>query len=324
MDNLNFENGFTHSFDLDGFNPYIFYLKNILKKLQSQSEFQNYYSQIGGILDGQPSRFLRESISINTLKENGIFFTGHMLAKKLIQPISKSIIYGNTILDPACGTGDLLLACAEHLPIYKEFEITIDYWGKKLFGYDIYNQFIETTKLRLLLLAIKKGLKIPKKIIDSSQYFPNIKIKNFLEKNIVPQGIKTIVLNPPYTCSVIANPCSWGQGKISNAALFIEKCVKEFETGTRIVALLPDVLRTGSRYAKWRKTISTFSIQRKTNIIGKFDALTDIDVFKLDIQIKYNNRAIDNWHADLNNYKNKVVSDFFKVRVGAVVPFVIL
>src|SRR3546814_2304039 len=60
---------------------------------------------------------------------------------------------GASVLDPACGAGDLLIACARSLPILPSLEETLQAWGKRLYGRDIHPELVEVAQYRLALLA---------------------------------------------------------------------------------------------------------------------------------------------------------------------------
>jgi hypothetical protein len=73
----------------------------------------------------------------------------------------------------------------------------------------------------------------------------------------------------------------WGTGSVTDAALWLCATSDRLKESALVVALLPDVLRSGSRYGKWRRYIAKrLAISSLTNL-GQFDGRTDIDVFAL-------------------------------------------
>ena len=101
----------------------------------------------------------------------------------------------------------------------------------------------------------------------------------------------------------IPEHCNWSKGKINSAAIFLETCIKYSTTGTRIVAILPDVLRSGSRYDKWREIVSQNN-EIDIKIVGRFDSKTDVDVFLLYGNIGKSQSRNSLWlNRSKNNYK---------------------
>lgn len=66
---------------------------------------------------------------------------------------------------------------------------------------------------------------------------------------------------------------------MTQAALFVEKVLRFCLDGTKVCALLPDVLRSGTRYQKWREWVIKNSFIEKVEIVGRFDKYADVDVF---------------------------------------------
>lgn len=305
---------------LDSYHPYVSDIETFVCKLLDIEDTDEYNSEICSILNGQPSRAIRNLISIARLKQLGIFFTDHRLADRLIEYVIPDIENGAIIADPTCGVGNLLLACAKHFPIKEDLAATLNLWGGRLKGFDLHPEFIRATKARLALLAIKRGARSQTKRLSLEHIFPNIHISDGLAKNSLHTNC--IVINPPYSLVQAPDKCTWSSGKVSQAALFLEKYVSDALPSTRIVALLPDVLRTGSRYIKWRKLIEKSSEIEGIEIIGQFDRLTDIDVFILRLKTGSSmaNRTAQWWDNDKFKLTGKSIGDLFKVSIGAVVP----
>src|SRR5260370_34025547 len=94
--------------------------------------------------------------------------------------------------------------------------------------------------------------------------------------------------------------CCWGEGKASSAALYRGGPAANAEPGTQVMAILPDVLRSGSRYEKWRKSFEQCVAIKKIEIMGRFDRHTDVDVFVLVGQVrkKQNGKRGVRWTPD--------------------------
>ncbi|MDD5208956.1 MAG: N-6 DNA methylase [Elusimicrobiales bacterium] len=297
------------------FRPYLKLLTNLT--LPQKREVTDVKSRIESALNGQANSFLRKNVGIETLRNSGIFFTGHKLANDLAKPFVKSISAGISVFDPACGAGDLLLAAARSLPVADSLLATLSLWGTKLHGFDIDPEFVKATKIRLLLLA-QSRLKIsPSYSYSIDKIFPNIKPANFLTQSLSDKSYGLVLMNPPYHRVQIDN--SWAKGLTTVAAQFVSKCVIDLPKGTKIGAILPDVLRTGTRYAKWRTEIEAVAAPGEIKIIGKFDAATDVDVFQLELLIGPTTKAKKNWYPIRKVTTN--LSDYFQVKTGTVVPF---
>jgi hypothetical protein len=108
------------------------------------------------------------------------------------------------------------------------------------------------------------------------------------------------------------------------AALFLEACVVNARSNSQVIAILPDVLRSGSRYKKWREHISERAHINDIKIFGQFDRLTDIDVFILHLTVKpsaYSGESGNRKWEVAQKTMPRTVGDFFDVNVGPVVPY---
>jgi hypothetical protein len=109
---------------------------------------------------------------------------------------------------------------------------------------------------------------------------------------------------------------------VSAAALFVAKTLTQVVDGTRIVAILPEALRTGSRYSHWRRHIESLATVRRVEALGRFDRLTDIHVFILSLDRRAGGPptidATPRWR-DEDDGSPETVGDFFEVWTGPVV-----
>lgn len=297
------------------FRPYIKLLTDLT--LTPKSDRLAVKSNITNALNGQANIFLRKNVNIETLRKNGIFFTGHKLASALAVPFSQKLSKGATVLDPACGAGDLLLAAAKRLPLGDSLKTTLSRWGSQLYGYDIDPEFIKAAKIRLFLLAQLRHKETQSHCQSLESLFPNIQKADFLKQSLKGKSFDLVLMNPPYHRIQIDN--IWANGLTTAAAMFVYKCVTELSTGTKLGAILPDVLRTGTRYAKWRKEIEKATAMHRSTIIGRFDATTDVDVFQLELLIGSTEKTRTSWYQTKG--KASRLSEFFRVKTGSVVPF---
>jgi hypothetical protein len=276
-----------------------------------------------GALDGQPSKALRRLVPLEILREAGVFFTGSELANRTVALISRDLKQGSSVIDPACGAGDLLLACARHLPVLEDMDATMELWGRKLKGSDLHPQLVRATKARLLLLALARGTQASY-LPNFDEVFPEIVVNDSLDLQNGLAEADCIALNPPYALMPAPDGCTWATGTVSQAAVFVEKCVAESRQGTKIIAILPDVLRTGSRYERWRYRMERLAFPRSVALGECFDALTDVHVFATEMIVGLSGatrgqrwwKSARSWEAPVAS----IVEDRFEVRVGPVVP----
>lgn len=259
---------------------------------------------------------IRSLIPIHSLRDAGTFFTGDDLAEKLISQFSSQINDNSRILDPSCGTGNLLLACTKRLPIYNTLHETLRCWGKVLKGVDLYPEFVKATKLRLILEALQRGaIYKNERISDLEKLLPYIKQGDGLECKNFNSKLTHIIMNPPY--NNVESNVFWSSGKVNNAGIFLYKITSLLSENTEIAGVFPDVIRSGSRYYKLRKYVDS-QLTIKCLISGKFNAKTNVDIFLLHGK-KTNALIANNWYP-LHSNEN-TVGDFFNVYTGPLVPF---
>ena len=269
-------------------------------------------------LDGEPSRILREQVPRIDLRRQGAYFTSFRLAKRLAT-VAISQTSSLKICDPACGAGDLLLAAAQKLPLQPTFQDTLSEWGRLLSGFDISSQFVRLTKARLILLAAKlHGIRPP---FDSSiplHPFPNIKVDNSLTSSQYMSEIDIIIMNPPFGYALAPANCDWASGRVNVAALFVERAIRNVPEGSRIIAILPDVLRSGSRYVAWRESIRVSGSMLCEKPLGLFDKWTDVDVYLFHFEKNLNFDKSSTGY--LPNWATHGIGTRFSVHVGSVIP----
>ena len=118
--------------------------------------------------------------------------------------------------------------------------------------------------------------------------------------------------------------CEWASGKVNSAAVFMETCINRSQPMTRIIAILPEVLRSGSRYDKWRKFFEERVSLSKVEVVGQFDRNTDVDVFIAVGTIRKRPLKTSrlNWARPEKPKPDTVsIGDRFHVSVGPVVPY---
>jgi hypothetical protein len=273
-------------------------------------------------LNGNVGTELRRRVSLDYRQRIGAFFTSEALRTLAI---STSFLnsHDGIIWDPACGAGDLLLRVAETLPATQDLAITLNIWAEQLCGNDIEPVFVRAAKARLVLAAYMRGARRqPGGRLSLANVFPLIQVGDSLV-NTPPSKPSRIVLNPPFIAINQQIENGWGAGNISAAAVFIDKCLEVAVQGARIAAILPDVLRTGSRYERWRDKVQKVAEVTRLDVYGAFDPQADVDVFVVELKVREKNLepvlSTDPWGI-CRTTANATLGDYCNVAVGPVVP----
>lgn len=266
---------------------------------------------------------VRELIDIATLRESGVFFTSDALAEKAINSFNEPIDDSSLVVDPTCGSGSLLVAASRKLSVMPLASETLEQWGKQLCGIDLFPEFVYCTKLRLVLESLVRGAEADKSLPELLDLLTNIHTGDCLENIAIITKATHLALNPPYNNSKTVAKYRWANGKINNAAIYYYELSQILKDGSSISAILPDVLRSGSRFEAWRNAIeSTLSISN-VSVEGRFDKQTDIDIFILNGLVDRKTPSIIEWQTaeTLGLEGSPKLRDFFEVSVGAVVPY---
>ena len=262
---------------------------------------------------------LRRLVSIETRRHYGAFFTDSLLAKKVLQFLKLSFNKDSFIYDPACGAGNLLIAISNYVE-----ELNIDLkWENHLLGTDIHDEFVEATKLRLITNCILKqtNLSFSEYELERDKKYSIIK-SNGLFKNEFYEKATHIFVNPPFNQIIADEKLNWAKGKVSAAALFIDKIIQNSNPGVSITAILPDVLRSGSRYEKWRSMVEKECKIEKIKLLGQFDKYADVDVYAIQLTKRKSIRLITNKSNSEkveNANQTQTLKDMFDICVGPVV-----
>lgn len=262
---------------------------------------------------------LRECLSIEEMREAGSFFTGQNLATVVIKTLSHAITFDSIVFDPTCGAGNLLIECSRSLGVEETLSQTLAKWGKVLWGYDLYDSFIESTKLRLIIEALSRGVVKDCTLDDALSMFPNIIVRDiWTAKKEDLVNVTHAVINPPFTLIKSPNKFYWNAGKINAAGILFDHFLRILPINCCFSAILPDVLRSGSRYSKFREFCSLKSYA-ETKIIGRFNNKTDVDVFLLYGRVVEESDQQIFWYQP---YKNSIqLSEKYNVCVGPLVAY---
>jgi hypothetical protein len=276
--------------------------------------------QVAAALDGEASRRLRAAVPIGERRRDGVFFTSRAIADRLLGSETRTIRRSDTIADPACGAGDLLLAAARALPCEHTVRRTLKTWGERLVGRDLDPVLVRTTLLRLALLASSRvGRAWSGDEEALIGLLPAIAVGDGHSLDLDSRNT-LVLLNPPYGAIVADEP--WASGRISRAAVFVSHVVERLAPGASIRAVLPDVLRSGSNYRRWRLHMEQALDLRHPQAVGRFDAWTDVDVFLLRGRRRAGKetRHAAWWPDESGPGLHATVGDHFTVSVGPVVP----
>jgi hypothetical protein len=294
------------------------YVEKLRALALEKSKSDDWTTRCQHALNGQANIELRNTINIDVRRQFGVFFTSADLATKLLTlSVTDKTRY---FYDPTCGMGDLLLAAAAQLPLDVTVAKTMRSWGKQLAGTDLHKEFIDAAKIRLALLARQRHGASSSSFNEDVDYFPNICVGNGLKESGYFAKANCILLNPPFGSIVAPPDCEWASGRITEAASFTMEIAKKVRKGTEILAILPDVLRSGSFSFHWRKALSTLTEIRTVHSHGIFDQIADVDVFLL--RLVKRNRVVDTdtWSWPTQPRTASTIADKFTVNVGPVVP----
>ncbi|MDE0219241.1 MAG: hypothetical protein OXJ90_08215 [Spirochaetaceae bacterium] len=300
--------------------PYVIELERHLNT-QHLSEEQ-WKAWCDSCLDGTPSRELRRVAQLADLKEQGAFFTGPRLARQAAVTLGPSTEDESVYCDPTCGVGDLLLAVARRLSLAPTVSETLSLWGSSLTGCDLSPVFVRAAKARLALLAMRRcGLRESIAPAALDDLLPAITVCDALRCHDRYSAVDRIIMNPPFRMMPAPEDCEWSAGRLNAAALFTESAIVHSRDGTRIAAILPDVLRSGSRYERWRRMVGGNTVVEEVRPYGPFDRHADVDVFVLRMTVKSNGNVETHraWSRN-DGDSDDAVSKYFGVRVGPVVP----
>ncbi|MEZ2903455.1 N-6 DNA methylase [Acinetobacter terrestris] len=263
---------------------------------------------------------LRGCLSIEEMRDAGSFFTGQKLATHAVKKFTKAITFDSVVLDPTCGAGNLLIECSRSLGVEGTLSKTLAHWGKVLWGFDLHESFIEATKLRLVLEALSRGVQKDCSVDEAVSYFKNIYVNDALtirKENLL--AVTHVITNPPFSLWNSPSKFYWKKGKINAAGVVFDYYLRILPKNCIIVAILPDVLRSGSRYNLFRDFCS-LNLNAQSSIWGRFNSKTNVDVFILyGYLLEDENQDQIIWQEDLGLYEK--LESKFDVCTGPLVAY---
>jgi len=290
-------------------------LQSHFSRYSIQSE-KRWIDKALNLVDGLADSELRRLVNLETRRVFGAFFTPTKLAKRVIEDLFPKQDANSIIYDPACGAGNLLLATWDYLNANKISPKNEQY----LIGTDIHTEFVDAAKGRLAIKRLISAFENTKNSSLNSDCFNIIQLDGLTDNDFYKQATH-IFVNPPFNLTPVGDEVAWSKGVASTAAVFLDRIIQYVSVGTTITAILPEVLRSGSRYYTWRGMILSNCTNEKVKLLGQFDNHADVDVFA--ITLKKREAAIS-----LKSSNNKLqperkvkqtIQNNFSVCVGSVV-----
>ena len=163
------------------FSSYSDRIQHLLLNLAQSSPASLPDESLSEILNGQATSALQKLVPIDARKKEGLFFSSTQLADRIAERLAPKLQTGVRLLDPACGAGNLLLACAKYFPVGVNLAETLRLWSDSIVGYDLHHEFIRATQFRLAFFAASHHLNESEAIrhIDPSSIFNRIIVGDF-------------------------------------------------------------------------------------------------------------------------------------------------
>jgi hypothetical protein len=299
------------------YRAYVSDLKRLMNETNGKSDWDK---RVDAALNGQASVELRLVAARKTRRKYGAYFTGTGLSERLLARC-ESINRQSIFYDASCGVGDLLLAAAKNLPLARTLQLTLMQWGRQLTGTDLHPEFIEGAKARLVLLARQRHQSTAPLIRPADNFFPYIQVGDGLAERVAFQRATTVLMNSPFGRVESPRGCNWASGRVSEAATFMITALERVQPATEVLAILPDVLRSGSFSEQWRDRVSELADVHMIELYGVFDESADVDVFLLRIVRRADKSTRRKPWPPPTTTGETTVADYFDVHVGRVVPY---
>jgi hypothetical protein len=271
---------------LEGLGSYSQTLRLLRRQVASEGA-EDFVAAATAHLDGLAGTEFRRVISAADRRAMGTFFTSSELRERAVRPHRRVIAAGGRVLDPACGFGDLLLAAADLLPARWTPTQRIYHASTHLHGRDLHAPLVDVAAQRLELWAQLHIEQKPRGLVKTQEAAlpgPSLTTGDAFDGSLEWGAFSLVLLNPPYTKVRLETSRSWASGSVTQAAPFTLDVLARVSQGTSVAAILPDVLRTGARYERWREELEELAEVRDVDVYGKFDRWTNVDVFILHLK----------------------------------------
>ena len=298
------------------------YLDGVKRALAEETVRPEWFNNTDSILNGGPAEYVAKAIAREDRRSSSIFLTPQRISAALVRLTPNLEAKYERFFDPACGAGDLLISIARRLPLGNSLPDTLSAWSARLSGCDTIPAFVDLAKGRLALLARARHRTEQGLLFDSSRLFPNITVANALGVKSQYATADLIIANPPFHQQVCPKEIHWASGKVNSAALFVHHALANLPTASRISAVLPEVLRSGSRYREWRKSVTALSRVNRLLVWGQFEPSVDIDVFLISMtRESMVGRPCLGRNREKAAHSKGTIGERFTLSIGPVVPF---
>lgn len=269
------------------------------------------------LLNGAPYKTFRSEISIEARRSQGTFFSGPAIGRHLADRLRRLLPLDALVVDPTCGIGDLLLAYAQGLPVQGTLHATLVEWGKCLGGIELRPDLLRMAKARLVILARTRGNFLDE-TVDVDASFPLLLSGDMFGSENLIERADGLLFNPPFGKITTPDSCrQWFTGRVNAAAVFLDHLLQRKKPTAIIGAVLPEVLRCGSNYSRFRDHVMRLGTQGDYTSFGQFDGWTDVDVFCTLMQSEARGGL---WLIADAQVGGGTLDVYFDVRVGTVVP----
>lgn len=288
------------------------WLDQVARATDAEDRKALYISAVrGDFTGGVYSRLNRES-----RRATGVFFSGEEWARILLAKIPKG--RWKRYVDPSAGVGDLLTAIASRFQRSKSLPLTLRAWSRRLVAVDLEPEFIRLLWIRIVSLALVRHRHYGHPNASIFEVPDTFKVGDFLEITLEIERGDCIITNPPYQ-RIPSEGGQNGGGMRSAAALHLERLLSVAPKGVGLVALVPDVLRCGRNYRKFRDQLFSVLPNVEIESHGQFSCGVDVDVAVISgVTGKKAQTGVR--AASGEGGAIQLISDRFHISVGSVVP----
>lgn len=273
------------------------------------------------LINGHANDMVYQLLAREDRRAHGVFFSGSAWARTLVAQLD--LEQWSRFLDPSAGTGDLLLEICKDLPLEGTTAKTIKAWGARIGAIDLRESFLRIAWARIQALAMVRH----EEPIDVSRFKPmptGFRAGNVFKTPLALRAKDCLVMNPPYQRTSAGSNSFVGTGMRSAAALHVERVLCSAPANVGIIALVPDVLRSGSSYRSFREALGERMEISSFDGHGSFGWDADVDVAILHGVTREPAKKVPVPVAPSLTVKPapapKKVADLYVVSVGPVVP----
>ncbi|MFG1618805.1 hypothetical protein ACGFI3_39150 [Nonomuraea wenchangensis] len=311
--------------DSAGYGRYVSELSHLASRI-SVTPWQTSEAAVHAALNGQAAGKLRELVPAQFRRAQGAYFTNGAIKDRVTALLSgQEAGKRMPFWDATCGAGDLLLAACSGLALKTSLSETLDSWSRLLYGQDLQPEFVQAARLRLFVAAAARhrarGDIIRTVPEAGAGRFGRVHVGDGLAALRAATRFRGhVLLNPPFGMIGAGRDCTWSSGVTTQAGFFLLAGARALAPGYPLTAILPDVLRSGSRYRAWRAEAEELLDIEQIIPMGRFDRHTDVDVFLLSGRRRHPSAPVSGpaqWWLDLE--ADVRLGEIFDIRIGPVV-----